>query len=296
DATLTVVTVVGLRTLLFTLGAFLGTFLLGLGTLLGTFGVRLVRGQCLVGVRGRTGLWVGRVLRGRYVPGLVLGVEGVVVLLLGLDDDVVGPLASVVDPWFVLAGDLTEFTQPRGILLGEDRSGVCVEGLVVRLLGLDDDVVGPLASVVEPWFVLAGDLTEFTPRRDIVLGEDRTALVVDQVARSGDHSVTVGVDQVSVQPVVLVVRGALQLADGDDRVGQVTFTVLVAVDLQHVRELVEATDLLHLLERLGDDGRVDKTHTRDGVGLGRKFLAGQLGGRVVGLYLGVRDVVRLACA
>src|SRR5699024_8333399 len=185
DATLTVVTVVGLRTLFFTLGAFLGTFLLGLGTLLGTFGVRLVRGQCLVGVRGRTGLWVGRVLRGRYVPGLVLGVEGVVVLLLGLDDDVVGPLASVVDPWFVLAGDLTEFT----------------------------------------------------PRRDVVLGEDRTALVVDQVARGGDHSVTVGVDQVSVQPVVLVVRGALQLADGDDRVGQVTFTVLVAVDLQHVRVL-----------------------------------------------------------
>src|SRR5699024_289344 len=244
DATLTVVTVVGLRTLLFTLGAFLGTFLLGLGTLLGTFGVRLVRGQCLVGVRGRTGLWVGRVLRGRYVPGLVLGVEGVVVLLLGLDDDVVGPLASVVDPWFVLAGDLTEYT----------------------------------------------------PRRDVVLGEDRTALVVDQVARGGDHSVTVGVDQVSVQPVVLVVRGALQFADGDDRVGQVTFTVLVAVDLHHVRELVEATDLLHLLERLGDDGRVAKAHTRDGVGLGRKFLAGQLGGRVVGLYLGVRDVVRLACA
>src|SRR5699024_1743368 len=120
DATLTVVTVVGLRTLFFTLGAFLGTFLLGLGTLLGTFGVRLVRGQCLVGVRGRTGLWVGRVLRGRYVPGLVLGVEGVVVLLLGLDDDVVGPLASVVDPWFVLAGDLTEFTPRRDIVLGED--------------------------------------------------------------------------------------------------------------------------------------------------------------------------------
>ena len=105
-----------------------------------------------------------------------------------------------------------------------------------------------------------------------------------------------GVDQVSVQPVVLVVRGALQLADGDDRVGQVTFTVLVAVDLQHVRELVEATDLLHLLERLGDDGRVDKAHTRDGVGLGSQFLTGQLGGRVIGLYLGVRDVVRLACA
>ena len=102
-----------------------------------------------------------------------------------------------------------------------------------------------------------------------------------------------GVDQVTVQPVVLVVRRALELTGGNDRVDQVAVAVRVAVDLQHVRELVEPADLLHLLEGLRDHGGVGQTDARNGVGLRRQLLRSELRGGVVGLDFRVRDAVRL---
>src|SRR5690606_17651124 len=153
----------------------------------------------------------------------------------------VGRGAALVGAAALLAPDVLAVGDLLAALAG-------VERVVVLRLGVDDDVVGALLAEVDARLVLAGHLGELTGGRDVVLGEDRPPLGVDLVARRRDDAEPVGVDGVPGQPVVLALRRPVQLAGGDDGVDGVAVGVLVPVHVEYVGELVEAADLLHLLE------------------------------------------------
>ena len=166
-----------------------------------------------------------------------------------------------------------------------------LDGLAAGSLAHDRVVRAVLAEVdLRAVLLVRLDVAELADRWQVLLGEDRLAVVVHRlvvgvllVAVGGDHAVAVGVDGLLVGPLLLGVGQALEvhLASGHDDVA-LTALDRVAVDVEHGRDAVVAAHLLQLLEGGRDQLRVDQPDARQRGRVGVQLELRELGvGRVV---------------
>ena len=128
-------------------------------------------------------------------------------------------------------------------------------------------------------------------RRDALGDPLRLAVGLRPVAVRGHQPEAVGVDGLEVVPVLALDAGEVHLAHGDDGVGLLAVD-RVAVDVEDLRELVVAADLLQLLVGRRDDARVDQPDARQRLGVGAQLARGRRRRRGVVGDLGVRHPVR----